>query len=437
LIQFGLSCLSILNMTWKSMDTGHVKSRFLDLQEQFSRYFYYGTLVDSWLGQIILIPYITLQWKSSPTWVRIIGPSSSGKSAHISLLDEHELSISLDELTPKSLMSGYRGRGEDPSKIPQFDGKVVVISDESTLMEQRPEDRNIIQAVLRRAYDGKISKSFGNIKEVVEAKAHFNILVAATPVIDRYFQYTQALGERYINFRLQIPDPGALTKRASENLLSGAHAVVYDKIRMKVHKFLDKMPAVNIDEVNLPTSINKDLILCSNFLARLRTHVLRDVSGKHVTTLPRQEGGGRLVQQLTQAAIALSIIQGDFTVKRKHLDITLYMALCSVPELTTYSLYVARKLSVDGDNGKRVWFSSREFTLRTGLGRTSVSQILEDLSILRILEIRVGSIQGGRSLEYTLDDETAEIIDDLDLFKSYCPPVKFKSSRKLDRYRTL
>lgn len=405
------------------MDGSPAKIRFQRLMEEFSTFFYYGSIVDQWLSQIILIPYVTLQWHITPTWMRIIGPPSSGKSAHISLLEDHELSLAVDEMTPKSLMSGFRGNGEDPSKIPQFDGKVLVISDESTLMEQRAEDRSIIQAIFRRAYDGKISKSFGNITEIVEAKAHFNILVAATPVIDRYFQYTQTLGERYISFRLQIPEPELLTKRASYNLLHGAN-IKYDRLRSRTYRFIDNIPLVTLRSYGISDRRLQDIITCADFLARLRTHVLRDVSGRHVTTIPRQEGGSRLVQQLMQVAIALAIIQGDEEVKRKHVHIINYLALCSVPELTIYTLYVSYLLANPNNNGVS-WFCSRDFTLTTGISRTTVSQVLEDLAILKFLKLRAGSIHNSQ-MEYTLSEETIEVIESLDLFKYYIPPVKVK-----------
>lgn len=408
------------------------KLRFQKLMEEFQSFFFYGSIVDAWLPQMIFIPFVTLQWKTTPTWIRIIGPPSSGKSAHISLLDEHELAMSIDEVTPKSLMSGFRGNGEDPSKIPQFDGKVILISDESTLMEQRAEDRGIIQAILRKAYDGKITKSFGNIKEVVEAKAHFNILVAATPVIDRYFQYTQALGERYVSYRMQVPNPEALTKRALYNITHNS-VRQHTKLKSLACRFIDRLELINIGDFEVSDSRRSDLIMCANFLAKLRTHVLRDASGRHVTTIPRQEGGSRLVQQLMQVAIALSIIQGDERVSKKQLEIVNYLALCTVPELTIYTLYVSYLLTNPIED-RKTWFNSKDFILSTGIGRATVAQILEDLAILKIFKIRTGSTQGGRQIEYTLSDETLDTIEELELFKNYIPPVKM-SIKRSDRFR--
>ncbi|KKK74706.1 hypothetical protein LCGC14_2881080, partial [marine sediment metagenome] len=267
-------------MTYKR-DRLRVRREFKRLMRQYQEIFYYSCEVDRWLPEITLIPYVTLNWEQVPVWCRIIAPPSSGKSAHLSLLDGYTKTYMLDEFTTKCFVSGYRGQNEDPSKLPQMDDKVMVITDESTIMEQRSEERNMIQAVLRKAYDGSIRKAFGNIKDVVEHKAHFNMLVAATPVIDRYYHYNQALGERFLNYRLQIPNRKALTERAIHNQ---RHRYKQHHIQLQraVHLFLKRMPRTTINSVKLPRSIQDMFVECASFVALARTHVARDVTGRQV-----------------------------------------------------------------------------------------------------------------------------------------------------------
>ncbi len=100
------------------------------LMDEFQKLFYYGCIVDTWLPEIILYPFVSLEWKNIPTWYRIIAPPRSGKSAHLSLIPDFYLSYTLDEFTPKSFVSGFRGSGgQAPSTLPQLDGKVLIISD--------------------------------------------------------------------------------------------------------------------------------------------------------------------------------------------------------------------------------------------------------------------------------------------------------------------
>lgn len=386
--------------------------------------------------EICLIPYITITWEATPIWVRIIATSSSGKSAHLSLLQDHCQSVVVDDMTPKSLISGFRSAGEDPSNLPLFNGKVLVISDESTMMEQRAEDRAIVQSILRKAFDGKISKIFGNIRGIVEAEAHFNILAAATPIIDRYFSYTQTLGERFINFRLQIPHPEKITKRAFDNQRSG-YTTKHKLLQDKVHGFLNEFPSVGINDVEVSDSLKDRITACADFIVRMRTHVSRDSTGKHVTMLPRQESAGRLVQQLIQVATACTILHGTSIMTDEFLDRAVYTSLSSVPDIITFSLYSAYRLS---KRKKGRWFSPQAFIINTGIGRATATQLLENFTILDILKIRKGKTGLGRSLEYTISDESIRKIENLGLFRYYRPPLfvrgnngKRKKKKKIRR----
>ena len=174
-----------------------VRERYKTLMQLYSEYFYYGSGVDGWMPNMTLMPYVTLGWKTKPIWIRTVAPPGGGKSAHLEMLKEHPLSYWIDNFTPKSFISGYKDKdtGKDMSKLPQMDGKVVIINDESTIMEQRIEDRNQILAILRGVFDGAASKDFGNEEKSRSYNVRFNMLVGSTPTIDRMFQYVQALGE--------------------------------------------------------------------------------------------------------------------------------------------------------------------------------------------------------------------------------------------------
>lgn len=413
-------------------DNNHTLKSFNKIMREFRKLFYYGCDVDSWLPEIMLYPFVSLEWKNVPTWYRIISPPGSGKTAHLSLISDFYLSYAIDEFTPKSFISGFRGHNnQDMSTIPQLNGKVLVMLDESTMMDQRQEDRNQVQSILRRAYDGSVSKSFGNVKERVEHKAYFNILAASTPQIDRYFLYNQALGERYINFRMQIPNRLELAKRAYYNQLHD-YKKKHNKLKLKLFRFLRRLPISKISDVKIDTQMKKTLIICADFIAQIRTHVPRDSMGRHITILPQPEAAGRLVQQMVQVAVSGAVLRGRNYVQQDQLSKAIYIALCSAPSVLTFILYSVWTYTSE-KNTK--WFSVQNMVLYTAIGRISVVRVLEDLAVHRVLIMK--KHDNLRGYEYGLSKHAMYIIKRVNLFEYYVPPLaKTLTAPRLDHDMT-
>lgn len=400
--------------------------------QDFQKLFYYGSDVDSWLPEIMMYPFVSLAWKNIPTWYRIIAPPSAGKTAHLSLLSDFYLSYAIDEFTPKSFISGFRGYGgQDVSTLPQLNGKVLIIMDESTMLEQRQEDRNQVQAILRRAYDGTVAKEFGNVKGKVEHKAYFNIIAASTPQIDRYFMYNQALGERYINFRLQIPNRILLANRAYNNQMQREYTKSRERLQRKLFRFLRTLPIKQLSDIQIDRRTKKTFIACADFIAQIRTHVPRDASGRHITILPQPEAAGRLVQQMVQIAASGAIIRGLRRIKPDQLRKAIYIALCSMPALLTFVLYSIWKRTEE-HNTK--WFSVQDMVLYTSLGRASIIRVLEDFAVYKILTLRKQNHLRG--YDYSLSKYAMKIIRTTNLFECYVPPVvKQIPTSRFDRRR--
>lgn len=402
-----------------------VKSKYKSLIHSFKDLFYYGCEVDTWLPEIMLLPYITLRWRQDHTWYRIIAPPGSGKSVHLALLSNYPQTYMLDEFTPKSFVSGFRGSGgTDPSTLPLLHNKVLVITDESTMMEQRQEDRNQVQAILRRTFDGSYSKTFGNIKDKQEYNSYFNMLVGSTPQIDRYFLYNQALGERFINYRLQIPDRKTLASVAYDNQFKNFNKH-YLELKSQLHSFLKEFPKIGFNEIHITKQIGDYLINVADFIALIRTHITRDTTGQYVTTLPQAESAGRLVKQMTQTVLANAAMQGEIEIKTNHIDKAVYLGICSIGSVIVfvlYHIYSHTKECIQKRN--ETWFTPQFMGIRTALSLRTILKIIEDLAIHRILQIRHCIKQGGRGREYTLEKTVYDFLRKTNLFKYYIPPCK-------------
>lgn len=401
-----------------------VRRYFRELMKEAHSLLHYGSEVDRWFPELILLPFIGLQWRQNPIWLRAIAPPSSGKSEHFSFVEDSEFVYMIDVFTPKAFISGYRSQeGRDPSVVPQLNGKVVIISDESTLMEQSEKDRLEVQSLLRRIYDGKLSKKFGNIQEKQEYSVHFNLLIGSIPAIDRQFQYNQTLGERYVNYRLQIPDRSQLSRQSMGNLFN-EYLVNKEKVKKKFCDFIRNMPDVDLNDIEIPDVYRELIAACADAIALIRTHINREKATHAVSVLPQAEPAGRLIKQMTQIVVADAIVRGDTIVSWEHLQKAIYVGLSSIKAVTVFILYhIVNREKMPGIRGEYRWFTPMDITVLSAMSRNTVSFILEDLAIHRILDIRSAKSGVGSKIQYKLNDEARHLFTDLQLFKHYMPPV--------------
>jgi len=381
-------------------------------------FWYYGCEVDSWLPEVVLIPYVSLLWKSLPVWLRVIGPPGCGKSDHLTILQDHKMTIRIDELSPRSLVSGFGGGVKGYSKLPLLNNRIMVITDESTFMEMRSDDRNLLQAQLRKAYDGTLSRGVGSLQGIADEKARFNILVASTPQIDRYFHYTQALGERYLNYRLQIPNREAITERAYRNMQQGA-SPRRGQIARKAQTILNSIIKLSPKLLVVNQEARESLQVCANLISKVRTPVYRDSSGRQIVSLPQPEVAGRLIQQMVQGAKALSLVSGSRRITPLSVDKAIYLGLCSLSSVTAYILFLLYVNRMRTKESRR-WFTVQDVVELSSLGRPTVSHELENLSVQHVLNLRHIGDTLVKTI-YALKEQTTLQIKAIGLFKYYKP----------------
>ena len=403
--------------------------KFEKLLKECGDLFHYGCEVDKWLLEMVLLPYVALGWGQLPVWLRIIAPPSSGKSVHLSLVKDLATSYVVDEFTSKSFVSGFRGNNEDPSQLPLMNMKVLLVSDESTIMEQRREERSMIQAILRKAYDGSMTKAFGNIKKRVHHKAEFNILIASTPVIDRFYLYNQALGERFINYRLQVPERREIAEKAMYNQSHNFKRRV-GILGVKVKRYLKAVSRTPFNSVELSKKHQDQLVECASFISLIRTHITRDTSGRFITVLPQPEVASRLVQQMSQVAVGNAIIRGKKCVTKDQIEKAVYIALCSAPSVTVYVLYTVWHMT---KKRKKKWHSTKDLVLATHIGQLGMRNIIEDLCVHRVFKMKKGRSRGGRLIEYALSKYALDAIEEIGLFKHYNHGMNVKQKRSKER----
>jgi hypothetical protein len=149
-----------------------------------------------------------------PLWGMLIGPSSSGKTEAIRALDT--LAEPIDEITAPALLSWTHGRKPQPTGVLTRIGErgLVTVGDFSTVLATSDRGgRDQLFALLRRVYDGQVTRDLGNAPVPLRWSGRLTLLAACTPAIDNYASHADQLGPRWLYYRLAAASTTA--KRAT------------------------------------------------------------------------------------------------------------------------------------------------------------------------------------------------------------------------------
>jgi ribosomal protein S18 acetylase RimI-like enzyme len=138
-----------------------------------------------------------------PLWGMLIGPSSSGKTEALRALDT--LAEPIDEVTAPALLSWTHGRKPQPTGVLTRIGErgLVTVGDFSTVLATSDRGgRDQLFALLRRVYDGQVTRDLGNAPVPLRWSGRLTLLAACTPAIDNYASHADQLGPRWLYYRL-------------------------------------------------------------------------------------------------------------------------------------------------------------------------------------------------------------------------------------------
>ena len=132
--------------------------------------------------------------------------------------DEHP-----DEVTAPSLLSWSKGKEPHPvgilARVPN-PGFLTVADFSTVLATSDRGGREQLFAMLRRAYDGAVSRDLGNSARPLTWQGRLTLLAGCTPIIDAYSSHADALGPRWLYCRVDGQD--SVTKRATGRKALGA-----------------------------------------------------------------------------------------------------------------------------------------------------------------------------------------------------------------------
>lgn len=328
-------------------------------------------------------------------WAFIIGPSGGGKTeilnAFLDLPDIETISM----ITPNTLLSGMPGL-KDASLLPRLTGKIALFKDWTTVLSMQKDARAEIMSQLREIWDGAMKKVFGNGKIRVW-KGKVSVLAATTQAVDLNQQQYTHLGERFLNYRMVMPDRKEVAMRSLNN--DASQELMQKELRNAVFSFF---MGVNFKEIektaSLPDEYKPELVNLANFCTRARSGVIRDLGmKKEVIFVPAPEMPTRITGQLAKIVQGTVVVNGG-KFQKEDMGIIYKIALDSIPQ--TNKMVITEMAKADNQ-------TTSEIATALGYPTDPIRQYLENLALLHVCT-RVK--ETGHGDRWTLDPEFADII---------------------------
>jgi len=370
------------------------------VKEICKKYLY---LPDDNIIDFLLAVYLSNFTEGKRLWTWLIGPPSVGKTELLRALFS-EVSLVLDSLTTKTLFSGLRVGGRDPSLFKIINNKVLIIKDFTLSLSLRSEDLKIILAQLRNAYDGFFNSRTGAEDKTYCYETNFTLIAGVTPAIDDHWSVRQQLGERFISWRIPEIDMEKLSAKVKEN--RGRKMQVRRELKLYFGAFIKKYRDIKEQPV-----LNDPLATKIGELAEgatwTRTSVMRFGYTREVRRIPEREGSARLFEQLLHLATSLALVRDSKEVTEQDYAILYRVALSSIPPERIQAIELLLELTEEvkkkGLLNSEFWLETPEISDRLNLDTSSTRIILDDLFLLRILHRK-----GANPLLWRLDPEFAQ-----------------------------
>ncbi len=355
--------------------------------------------------------------KEEPVWLMLVGPSSHGKTEILENIATLPGTKILGGLTPRTLISGQIVQGKPAQTVKgvgllnELDEKTVVIFDGSQILGLRREERKALLGQLRDVFDGRLSYSFGTHNQTQKSQTYtwkgmLGMILALTPEGADSMALDDALGTRFIAYRMPSADPSARRRMGHLSLHSfqksqGLKQAISDALAQVYASALTLWPTVTI-----PDPYEAALIALADFVAKARTPVHRD-RYRIVDKAPSIEGPGRLIKELHRLLIGLCAVHGVTEPGLPEMAIIAKVGLSCIDETRVRVLEVLSHAPA----------CIAEVTRQVQLPRTTVKRVMEDLATLGILDTAVLDPESDAPVSIHLDCQT--ILETVTLFVQY------------------
>ncbi len=252
--------------------------------------------------------------EGDPIWLVLVGPPGGGKSEILQsvagLPDVHPSAT----LTEAALLSGSpnRERASDSKggllrSIGDFG--IILAKDFGSVLNMNRDARAAVLAALREVYDGSWTRHVGTDGgRTLAWSGKVGLIAGCTPTIDRHHGVMNAMGERFVLFRLPSVDSDKQARRAL------AHAGKERTMRAELAEAASRLLEHRHEPAELKEHEIDRLIALATLAVRCRSAVERDGYSREIELIPESEAPTRLVVVLSQLLGGLDSIGVDRSV---------------------------------------------------------------------------------------------------------------------------
>lgn len=325
--------------------------------------------------------------KLAPIWLFVMGASGTGKSSIVgSVMEGFPFFNVLSNVTPQTFMSGLQLGGKKQKSLGLLDrlGSQIVfwISDLSSILSMREDDRAKIMSQMREIYDGRISKDFGN-GATEKWRGKCTMLAGCTPNIENLWAVGRDLGERFLILRWRHGDEQELALAAAMMTDEGETKAETSHLTRQwagdlttLRDFAPMLTPQLLKEHQLPAM--------ADTVASLRRGVSRDrTKGNAISDIGIKEGPGRIMMTLTGIATTNAVLMGRSELIAEDIALSRRVARDSVPrhKATILSILSESNKSAMTAHDVQIQASNRGW----GVSVATIRNLLEEFVALEVL----------------------------------------------------
>jgi len=265
-------------------------TRLAHIKTEFEKYI---VIKDRWAIDIMLATIIGNQClERDPLWTMVIGASSGGKTTLLAPCNTIEHIHFLDDLTEKTLLSGYKIKGKEASLLRKIGSGMLAFSDFTSVLAKNPVSRGEILTQLKLVFDGKLTKETGTGS--ISWTGKIGAICCSTPDVYTYLENSRSMGERFLYYWLEQPsNQEIMDKQATHNLSARQITTVMQDLYKDYYDRVKDYQEQNDIKLKMNKEqrmrVNDAAIFCVNAKATLHT----DFKSGRPDAIPNIAGVGR------------------------------------------------------------------------------------------------------------------------------------------------